>query len=509
VQKTAPSAGRLALMTAFALSCFGLLLFLWISFGGPLPLGGRAYQLKVDFPSATTLAQQAEVRISGVSVGTVHSKELHGRATEAVLDIDHDYAPLPADTRAILRQKTLLGETYVELTPGDRNAAKLKDGARLPQGQVAPTVQLDEIFRTFDPRTRAAVRRWLDQQGRGFGRRGADLNAALGNLTPFEGDVNTILAVLREQKSDVRRLVANTGTVFGALTERDGQLRSLIENSNLVFATTASRNQRLQGAFTAFPTFLRETRTTTNRVTRFAHNANPLVTQLRPAARELSPTLIQLHAVAPDLKAVFRDLGPLVTASRRGLPATRRILDDAIPLLRQVDPFLRNLNPMLDWLGLYKHEITSFFALDAASTQAVDQPLGASHAIHYLRTANPLNPENLAAYPRRISTNRSNPYVEPLGYRHLPIKVFGTYLCTNNQVPALQPPGVGSLPANPPVAPGLPPPVATLLPQALRDALQAAVFDNGAAPPCVEQRPLGRFLRQRGKYPHVTAAPRR
>src|SRR3954471_2202022 len=262
----------------------------------------------------------------------------------------------------------------------------------------------------------------MDQQGRGFKNRAFDLNSALGNLAPFEQDATTILQILDEQKSDVRRLVANTGTVFNALTERDGQLRSLIQNSNQVFATTASRDRKLQEAFQAFPTFLDESRATAVRVTKFAKNTNPLITQLRPAARELSPTLIQLHGLAPDLKGLFRDLNPLITASKRGLPATERILDDAKPLLAQLDPFLRNLNPMLDYLGLYKHEISAFFALDAASTQATD-PVGSSD-VHYLRTANPLNPETLATYPRRIATNRSNPYVAPLGYKNHPLRVF-------------------------------------------------------------------------------------
>ena len=180
-------------------------------------------------------------------------------------------------------------------------------------------------------------------------------------------------------------------------------------------------------------------------------------------------------------------------------------------MLRQVDPFLRNVNPILDWLGLYKREIVSFFILDAAATQAVDRPAGSSIPIHYLRTANPLNPENLAAYPRRISSNRSNPYVEPGGYSRLPLKVFGEYLCTNNPVPTLQPGGeTGTLPGSVgEVVPGIPEPVAALLPDQLRDQLQTAVFDNGTAPPCDEQAPLGRFLGQPGKYPRVGPAPER
>jgi phospholipid/cholesterol/gamma-HCH transport system substrate-binding protein len=508
MQKTRPNFARLALMAIFALSCFGILTFLWVSFGGSVPLAAKKYEVRVDFSEATTLAEQADVRISGVPIGKVQSKQLDGRFTEAVLRIDKQYAPLPTDTRAILRQKTLLGETYVELSPGTRTGPKIPDGGKLPRGQVADTVQLDEIFRTFDPKTRIAFRSWMDQQGKGFRFRGADLNAALGNLAPFEQDATTILTILNEQKGDVRSLVSNTGTVFNALTQRDDQLRSLINNSNAVFATTASRDTKLQQAFEAFPTFLDQSRATALRVTRFAKNTNPLITQLRPAARELSPTLIQLHGLAPDLKGLFRDLNPLITASKRGAPAVERILNDARPLLAQVDPFLRNLNPMLDYLGLYKHEIVSFFALDAASAQAVDRPRGSTIPVHYLRTSNPLNPENLAAYPRRIATNRSNPYPAPLAYNQHPMKVFGTYLCGTAPVPTLNstptgsvlPPSLGSIVQ-------IPPPVGSLLPDQLRNLVETYALSTGAAPPCQEQPPNGALIGQSGKYAQVKAAP--
>ncbi len=78
--------------------------------------------------------------------------------TDTELEIDARYAPIPKDTRAILRQKTLLGETYVELSPGHAVLGpRAEDGGTLPPGQVAETVELDEILRTFDPATRDAL----------------------------------------------------------------------------------------------------------------------------------------------------------------------------------------------------------------------------------------------------------------------------------------------------------------------------------------------------------------
>ena len=41
--KQAPSIGRLLAMAVFTLSCFGILVFLWLAFGGPIPLKPEGY----------------------------------------------------------------------------------------------------------------------------------------------------------------------------------------------------------------------------------------------------------------------------------------------------------------------------------------------------------------------------------------------------------------------------------------------------------------------------------
>ena len=355
MQKQAPSVGRVMVMAGFALSCFGLILFLWLAFGGPIPLQPKGYRFVVSFKEAGQLAQEADVRISGVSVGKVKTIDPDPQTglSDATIEIDERYAPVPSDTRAMLRQKTLLGETYVELTPGSAAAPKLPEGGRLPAGQVAPTVELDEIFRAFDAPTRDAFRSWMDQLAVASEGRGADVNAALGELAPFAEDTNTLLRILNAQQPTVRRLVADTGTVFDALSERDGQLRRLIENSNRVFATTAARNRELADTFRVLPTFERESTLTVNRLAAFARTANPLVTQLRPAARQLSPTLQETAALAPDLKTLFENLDPLTDASERGLPALTRFNDELHPLLGETDEPLRQLNPILGFVGAY------------------------------------------------------------------------------------------------------------------------------------------------------------
>src|SRR5215218_3042612 len=324
---SAPSLSRVIVLVVFALSCFGLLLFLWLSFGGPIPLKPKGYRVQVGFPEATTLGLEADVRVAGVPVGKLRKKKLdtHSNRTLAELEIDRKYAPLRSDARAILRQKSLLGETYVELTPGSSKKT-IPEGGRLRDAQVQPTVALDEIFQALDPSTRAAFRNWQQDLAVGIKGRGRDFNDALGTLPGFAKDGADVLEVLDSQEGAVTRLVRNTGVTFGALTENEAQLRNLITSASQVFDATASQQDNLAEAIRIFPTFLDESKLTLARLQRFSTDTRPLIQDLRPVARDLKPTLRDVHALAPDLRSFFQNLRPLIRASRTGLPAGSEVL---------------------------------------------------------------------------------------------------------------------------------------------------------------------------------------
>src|ERR1700751_430584 len=107
MQKRAPTLGNIVVIILFALSCFGLLLFLWSSFGGPLPLKPKGYRMKIAFPRGLALAEQSNVRISGGGVGHVISvKKGEEGKTIASVEISEKYAPVRRNVQAIIRQKT-------------------------------------------------------------------------------------------------------------------------------------------------------------------------------------------------------------------------------------------------------------------------------------------------------------------------------------------------------------------------------------------------------------------
>ncbi len=450
MQTGSPSLAKVVTMVLFALSCVGLLLFLWLSFGGTIPFNPQGYDVRISFPNADQLATQADVRIAGVSVGRVIGKSLDpkGNRTIATIELKNQYAPIHENAHAILRMKTILGETYVQLTPGTPNSPAVPDGGLLPRGQVIGAVQLSDIFDALDPTTRHAFQVWQHELAKAIqGGNDQNLNDVLGNLPSFVGDSTDILRVLDVEHASVVRLSVNGGSVFSALSQNQTALRNLITSGEDVFHTTAANNNALAATFHVFPTFLDETKATMARLKSFALDADPVVQELDPVAQNLGPTMHSVRVLSPYLRHLFVSLGPLITVSKTGLPAIRDVLNGASPLLGQLGPFLEEFNPILNWLSLHQQLIADFISNGAGGISATTTSFGGDGVGHYLRQFSPVGPDTLSFWTNRSSGNRGNTYPPSLWLadpRDLQKNIFPAWDCKNTGAP-----GDGSIAANP------------------------------------------------------------
>jgi ABC-type transporter Mla subunit MlaD len=325
----------------------------------------------------------------------------------------------------------------------------------------------------------------MQQNGVALTNRGEDFNAALAQLYPFATNVESVLSVLRRDGAATTTLLRDGGQVFAALGSAPTQLQGLVRNSNSVFSATAAQDTALAAAVRAFPAFTIATRVTVDRVRRFAASTQPLIDELHPAAIQLTPALQSVARVAPELRAVMVDIGPLTAASRLGVPALERFLDDSVPWLRRLTPYLGGIVPVVNYINVYRREISAFFANSATTTQGTLQNNEQSKLLHYLRISNPVNPETLAVYPRRLASNRSNPYPLPGSSLSLAghASVFGGYLCTGNPLPT----------------------IGASIPATLAAVLKSVYFtSNPNGPPCQAQSSLGAATTgQLQAFPHL------
>lgn len=488
--KKRPTIPQILAMLVFALSSFGCLLFLWISFGGPVPLKPEGYRFQVLLPEATQLATTADVRISGVNVGKVVEIEPGVQnKTRATIELQGKFAPIPRNTRAMLRSKTLLGETYIELAPSRNDpGGELPEGGSLQSSRVESTVELDEILKTFDAKTRAAFRVWMQSQAQAVRGRAADFSATLAELPEFVDEMGKLSAILDAQQGAVRQSVSGTGKVFGAISARDGDLRGLVRASERTFSTLGARNRDLAAIFQQLPRFERETAATLPAFTKLAREGRPIVERLKPAVRELGPTFDALRRLSGPLKGFMQRLGPVVTASERGVPALHQLLNDLPPVLEDFQPFLRQLDPMVRYLGENRREVTAFVGNLTAASQARESTIGGA-PVNYLRASQTLSPESLAYQQRPFGMSRRNAYVNPggMGLLGQGLESLSTASCGNAD----------------PAAP------TASVPEGLQDLIAAYVFRNLTGgevlrPPCKQQGPQPGYGTA---YPHLTADP--
>ena len=441
-------------MTLFALSCFGILLYLWVSFGGPTPLRAEGYRVQVQMPESALLVNEAPVRMAGLDVGKVKEKALEKQGGQLVtIEMDRDFAPIPKDSRVTLRQKSLLGQIYIEITPGSDESGQLDDGGRLPPANVEETVDFDELISTFDKPTRDNYQGWIKELAKAIKNgRGEDLSDAFYNFVAFTEDGNSVLEILDEQDPALRRLIKNTGVTLGAINRRYGEFGELVTNANDFFGALASRNDALAETIQVFPTFLEESRLTFVRLKTFAEDTRPLVRELQPVALQLQPTLRDLGTLAPDLEHLFRSLEPVIDESGATLPEAEKFLrclngskpcdkdpqgNEQPGVLEALYPYLEELNPVLSYLNYYQAQVGAFFTNGVGSLYGALPPQDAGEGPrHYLRQYGITNGRSLGIQTSHTPWERGNAYPSPNFYnRFRPLGTLEAFSCKNTGEP--------------------------------------------------------------------------
>jgi phospholipid/cholesterol/gamma-HCH transport system substrate-binding protein len=468
VDKSRRTPAQIAVMAVFALSCFGLLTFLWASFGGSIPLNAKGYRIVIPMKETFGLAAVSDVRISGVPVGQVTRLTRSGDHTNVEIQVEPRYAPLPRGTRATLRRKTLLGEAYLELSPGPSRGAKLREGALLAAANVQPSVDVDEVLSTFDARTRRRTRQWLAGWAAGLRGRGGDLNAAFGHLPGALEAGDDLLSVLRGQQRATATLIGDTGRTFSTFAERDARVRELIESGDRVFTATAARDADLRATVDVLPGFVGALQRTLVSARRYSGPLRPVLTGLERGAPLLRPTLDRATAVAPSLEALAGDLDGFTRVAPRGLRSVRAFLAATQPLFGKLYPFGRQLAPILQYARLYKYELANSWPKVDAVLEARSKDLH-GEMTHYLRATAVNSNDTLAGADRRQPYTRPSTYAAPGNIETLRTGTLHAFDCSH----------VG----NP-----------------------VQVQPIGPYPPCVEQKKVT-FQGLTSQFPHVRAAP--
>lgn len=225
---------------------------------------GRSVKVDVRLADAAGIGVGAAVAVSGVTVGSVDQMRLDHDVAIARLSLSPDVQPR-VDARLRIRARSILGEKYLELHPGSRDAAPLgpDDVLELADDQI----ELDELVAALGPIVAA-----ID------GEAIAEMIAA-------------VAEVFREDPERVGRMIRRADELFDDARGFASRLDGLADRVE----TTLTRADR---ALTTFDARARELKSPVQR-------ADALLAEAQPAVRDL-PGLTQ------DARDALADLRRLV-----------------------------------------------------------------------------------------------------------------------------------------------------------------------------------------------------
>lgn len=207
-----------------------------------------AYAVTAHFSEAGGIFAGAEVTYRGVGIGSVDELVLTDSGVDVVLEIQNEWDAIPADTVALVGNRSAVGEQYVELQP------KVDDGPFLVEGSeianldtrtpIATEKLLGDLATTVGSVDRQALATTIDELGRAFQGSGPDLQRIIDTGNSFiraadrNFDVTTALiedsnVVLRGQlatQSSLRTFAQQLSLFSNTLANNDADLRTLLDS---------------------------------------------------------------------------------------------------------------------------------------------------------------------------------------------------------------------------------------------------------------------------------------
>ena len=283
--------------------------------------GGDKYTVKATFQTGGQLVTGNEVQIGGKAVGKVTAIELtdNGQA-EVEMEVDEDFKPLHEGTKAVVRVGSLSGIAgrYVSLTPGPNDGGEIDDGGQIVADDTTTPVDLDQLFNTLDPKTRKGLQEIVQGGATQYDGKAQEANEAAKYFNPALSTASRLTRELIRDDDRFEHFVVDTATVVGAIAERRDDLADLVSNANATTRAIGDENVALARALGLLPPTLRKANTTFVNLRAALGDLDVLVSESKPATKDLAPFFRALRPLVADAEPTIRDLRFLIKTKGPG-----------------------------------------------------------------------------------------------------------------------------------------------------------------------------------------------
>lgn len=355
------------------LAVFALISIVGIAYAGanyvgvPQQFGGRRYTVTAHLRDSGGIFSNAEVTYRGVSIGRVGELQLTERGVDAELLINRDVR-VPSDAVALVRNRSAVGEQYIDLRPQRDSAPFLHDGGDVSQPRTGTPTSTTTLLVNLD--------KLVDSVGK--------------------DDLTTVIVELdkafRDTGPDLQRLVDSGNTFIEEADKNLPQTRALIHDGKTVLDTQRESSESIKS---------------------FSQDLADLSDQLARSDADLRGTLDHGMAASIQLNDLVRRIGPDLPVLLDNLISTGQVTAVRQSQLEQV---LVEYPAVLEGsFTVVPDDGTAHFGL----VLNADDPPACTAGYEETKRRYPQNGQETAA-PRNSHCQSGDPNIAVRGTRHVP-----------------------------------------------------------------------------------------
>jgi phospholipid/cholesterol/gamma-HCH transport system substrate-binding protein len=265
---------------AFVVIALVLVSYVAVRYVGVLRwVGAAGYTVRVELPRAGGIFTNAEVTYRGVPVGRVGPLRLTATGIEVELEIT-SRRKIPRDLRAVVTDRSVIGEQYLDLRPRTSAGPYLRDGSVIAQRDTALPPGAQDLLLSGDELARSVP---------------------IGALQTVVDEVYQATAGISQ---DLRTLLDSSRSLFGTATDYLPPTLSLIDSSTTVLATQNRESAAIRS---------------------FAANLALIGQQLKASDGDIRTVLTRAAPAAAEAGGLFRDIDDSATSLLSNLLTTSAV----------------------------------------------------------------------------------------------------------------------------------------------------------------------------------------
>jgi len=278
------------------------------------------YPVTAAFRSLRELRPGSEVRMAGVTIGTVDSVRLNGERAEARLLIRNEF-PIAKDATATIAMSGLIGSSFISLDFGNPANGVVPSGGALRTREIPDLNEIMTRLGGIGDHLQTAV----DKIGSAFG----------DNPDGSPGLVKNLNNLVNENRSQLTSTISNLDKITTQISAGQGTLGKLI-NDPAAYNTLLDAVTQIKDAAAEAKTFIADAQT----------NVNGILTDVKSGKGTLG-ALIYDQATADNLKASMKNIGD-ITAKMNNNQSTFGQLISNDSIIRDVKTTLRKVDRTMD-----------------------------------------------------------------------------------------------------------------------------------------------------------------